>query len=336
MADLMWSGAGLSCFKPTPTASDVIIPTAVYTLSLPLVQLADGWDAGACAIGEDMHMMLKCYFATKGLLRIESLSSPASLCNVSTSKKGIRGWVENHCARYSQGLRHMWGSLDSGYAIGLWLKMRKDVFSSPSSSPTRLPRSRKLSETGPRLDPFDLTTPRRFTWRTMVLFMRLFEAHFLVTHLLLIILASSIFHALPWSSRFECLDWTMHITEGFRFIGFAIMTAYFVLVYDDYHRTCVAVREWELKQAGLYDVSHFSYRSKWSFSSIFDSITFPLAGMLFGSVPLFQAVFSHFWTDNLVYIVSAKPIRILAEQVGISANGMDGTKESISKHSTAV
>ncbi|RMZ86575.1 hypothetical protein DV736_g6198, partial [Chaetothyriales sp. CBS 134916] len=126
VADLMWCGAGLSCFQTNSHGSGVIIPTSVYTLSLPLVRLADGWDAGPTAIGEDMHMMLKCYFATKGEIHIESIASPASLCNVSVSRTGLRGWFENHCARYTQGLRHMWGALDSGYAIGLWLDMDKD------------------------------------------------------------------------------------------------------------------------------------------------------------------------------------------------------------------
>lgn len=63
VADLMWCGAGLSCFQKNPGRSGIAIPIAVYTVTLPLVHLAQGWDTGPGAIGEDMHMMLKCYFA---------------------------------------------------------------------------------------------------------------------------------------------------------------------------------------------------------------------------------------------------------------------------------
>lgn len=53
-ADLMWCGAGLSCYQNKPTRSGIGIPTSVYTLPLPLVSLAQGWDTGPDAIGEDM------------------------------------------------------------------------------------------------------------------------------------------------------------------------------------------------------------------------------------------------------------------------------------------
>src|SRR4051794_36242588 len=112
VADLMWCGTGLSCFQQNPGRSGVAIPTVVYTVTLPLVHLVQGWDTEPGAIGEDMHMMLKCYFATHGKLAVESIASPASQCNISSTKTGIRSWIANHKARYIQGLRHMWGCLD--------------------------------------------------------------------------------------------------------------------------------------------------------------------------------------------------------------------------------
>ncbi|RMD42807.1 hypothetical protein DV735_g2359, partial [Chaetothyriales sp. CBS 134920] len=318
VADLMWCSAGLSCYQTGSQGSEIIIPTSVYTLSLPLIRLADGWDAGPTAIGEDMHMMLKCYFATRGEIHIESIASPASLCNVSVSRTGLGGWLEHHWARYSQGLRHMWGALDSGYAMGLWLDMDKEAREgrrgSSSSSSSRTPRTRKLSDT--RIQKLDSSHARRsqsarFSLRTLTLFSRLFEAHFLVLHLLLIIITSAAFHSLPWSSRFPYLDWTMHLTEGLRGVSFALMTVYFVFIYTSYHQTCTAVREWETKQAGIYDESAFSYRKRWSPSSLIDYLLFPVAGMMFGSLPLLQAAVCHFWTEELVYLVSAKPVKIL-------------------------
>ena len=123
VADLMWCGAGLSCFQSKPGRNGVAFPTAVYTIPLPLMLLVEGWDTDAGAIGEDMHMMLKCYFATNGRIAFESVPSPASQGNISSSQLGIRGWVDSHRARYTQGLRHMWGCLDFSYAFESWSKL---------------------------------------------------------------------------------------------------------------------------------------------------------------------------------------------------------------------
>ncbi|SLM38073.1 hypothetical protein LPUS_08175 [Lasallia pustulata] len=131
----------------------------------------------------------------------------------------------------------------------------------------------------------------------------------------------------------------MHITEGLRGFSFFTMTTYFVFVYSQYHKTCTSVREWEMKRAGLYDETQFSYQQRWSINSIADYLTFPVAGMMFGSLPLLQAVMSHFWTEKLVYLVSAKPVRMIAHQVGITsvADIKDGTaKDHEKKHTDIV
>jgi hypothetical protein len=125
IADILWCGAGLSGLYKN---SAICIPTSVYSISLLLADRVGGWDTGPEAIGEDLHMYLKCYFATAGKLTVQVVHSPASQCNVSSDVKGYRGWLENIQARYRQALRHMWGSLDTGYAIEkAWdLYWRKD------------------------------------------------------------------------------------------------------------------------------------------------------------------------------------------------------------------
>lgn len=313
VADLLWSGAGLSCFAMASASDHLAIPTAVYTVSLPLVQHVNGWDAGPDAIGEDMHMMLKCYFATKGLLRIESVPSPASMCNISVSKRGIRGWAEHHNARYTQALRHMWGCLDSGYAVRQWLSM--DCTSppvsrtcSPSSSP-HPPRLRKPSQSirAPR---WEVVEPRRFTFRNTTLFLRLFEAHFLPAHIPIILLASAVFTSLPpLIKQWPYLNWALDATGWLRAGGFLFMMVYFIVAYEDYHDTCVNAREREMEQAGLLDTVSFSRRQRWSLGSVADYICFPIAGTIYGALPLLQAAITHFWTMELVYLVSAKPVR---------------------------
>lgn len=113
-ADIMWAGAGMSSLY---AGSTVCIPTSVYSVPMTLVEHVGGWDTGPGAIGEDMHMYLKCFFALSGNLNVKVVYAPVSQCNVSSDSKGITGYFGGLTARYNQALRHMWGSLDSGFAI---------------------------------------------------------------------------------------------------------------------------------------------------------------------------------------------------------------------------
>lgn len=314
MADLMWCGAGLSCFNRNLRRDAVAIPTAVYTISLSLACLAGGWDTGSEAIGEDMHMLLKCYFATGGHLHTISIPSPASQCNVSTGKVGVRGWVANHQARYSQGLRHMWGSLDTGFAVRQWFGLSRrpeSDISSPTGSHSTLP-SHVLLRLKLGQHSIHGGEVKRYTWRNLVLFTRLFEAHFLPNHLFLLVLASAVYGSLPYPiSHWRTLSITLDITSYMRAMGYALMTIYFVVFYERYHQVCVEAREQQMRRVGLYEEleSEFSRRQRWTLASTIDYFIFPISGTIFGSVPLMQAIVSHFWTDKLVYLVSAKPVK---------------------------
>jgi hypothetical protein len=68
-------------------------------------------------------MYLKCFFALSGNLDVKVVYAAASQCNVSSDDKGFMGYYSGLDARYKQALRHMWGSLDSGYAIRESVKM---------------------------------------------------------------------------------------------------------------------------------------------------------------------------------------------------------------------
>lgn len=114
VADILWAGAGLSSHYESST---ICPPTSVYSLSLSLVDFVGGWDAGEEAIGEDLHMYIKCFFALQGNLTTRTVLSPASQSNVHTDGKGIRGFFKDINVRYRQALRHMWGALDSGFVV---------------------------------------------------------------------------------------------------------------------------------------------------------------------------------------------------------------------------
>ena len=123
VADIQWCAAGLSGLY---AGSWVGPPTSVYSLPLGLADKVGGWDADCEAIGEDLHMYLKCFFALNGNLTRRTVMSPASQTNVSVDLKGPRGIAGGVQARYKQGLRHMWGSLDSGYALRQLVSVWRD------------------------------------------------------------------------------------------------------------------------------------------------------------------------------------------------------------------
>jgi hypothetical protein len=125
-ADIIWAGGGLSGH-----CSDIRPPTSVYSMHLALVRRVGGWDADDVAIGEDLHMYCKCFFALNGNLTTRTILSAASNSNVCPGGRGLRGWYKNCTARYKQALRHMWGAVDSGYVAKAVLEMcwknRKDA-----------------------------------------------------------------------------------------------------------------------------------------------------------------------------------------------------------------
>lgn len=116
VADILWCAASISGMYK---GSSVAPPTSVYSLPLELIDRVGGWDCDSEAIGEDLHMYLKCFFALNGNLTCRTIMSPVSQSNVHAGgeKKGYRGVYMDMNARYKQALRHMWGALDTGFAL---------------------------------------------------------------------------------------------------------------------------------------------------------------------------------------------------------------------------
>jgi len=180
-------------------------------------------------------------------------------------------------ARYRQALCHMWGALDTGFAI-------RKSFSNLSRPSWRM----------------------LFRVKQWALAHLLWEAHFLPSFLMIIMLISSVYSAFtPPELMHPDLNWAFQFTGLLRIISFVMMNICMV-VYDHWHYFCVNTRSLDMMDAGVVDVG-FSFRNRWARSFLLDRIIFPVAGTLFGPVPALQAVFSHFVTDKLVYKVSQKP-----------------------------
>lgn len=225
-----------------------------------------------------MHMLLKCYFNTGGSLVTKPIFSPASQSNVSGEHdKGWRKSVSTIQARYKQALRHMWGSLDSGYAVRQAVKTRSFRF-------THIP-----------------------------LFHLLWEAHFLPVHFVLMLIGSTIYTILtPRSSIHPALLYTFWITTIMRNLSFLFFQAVFI-VYDDFHRICVHARAQDMRRANVSDTI-YSFRKHFNLSCVVERISIPIVAALYGAIPAFHAQICHFWTDKLVYTVSRKP-QINVQQV---------------------
>ncbi|KAN0099806.1 hypothetical protein V8E51_013581 [Hyaloscypha variabilis] len=278
VADILWAGAGLSGHYRT---SSTCPPTSVYSLPLCLIDLAGGWDAGYTAIGEDLHMYIKCFFALNGNLTARSVFSAASHTNVHSSGSGIRGFFEDLNARYKQAMRHMWGALDSGFVL---------------KSITQLWRAKRVNDKGNSIH-----------WTNIFkLLHRMFEAHFLPIHLTLLLLVSGFYTIItPEEQIPRLLLQTLNLTGYVRLLS-ALNLIYFFFLYESYHALCVSSRQVEMSRTGLSNQS-FSYRS-WRKTGL-DFCLFPVAGVLFGSLPASIALVCQFWTTKLVYRVSKKPTR---------------------------
>ncbi|KAJ5272384.1 hypothetical protein N7478_007509 [Penicillium angulare] len=274
-ADLLWGFAGISTMYPGTLIS---IPTSVYSLPLTLAQKVGGWDSDPTAIGEDMHMLLKCYFETAGNLISRVIYIPASQCNVSgDGSPGWRGVLSTCIARYRQALRHMWGALDSGFAARRTLGYLR--FNQGCS----------------------FLSPRHFA-----LLHLLWEAHFLPCHGVIMMIFSVLYTALtPTVQLHPTLAGVFFVNDILRtgsFIGMNVCIA----LYERWHTLCLNSRMQDMHEANLLDTG-FSRRVWYKPQHLLEKICFPIAGTLYGAIPAFHAVFLHFWTDRLVYRVSKKP-----------------------------
>ena len=268
------------------------IPTSVYSLPLSLAEKVGGWDSDPTAIGEDMHMMLKCYFETAGNLVTRVVYVPASQCNVSgdlssfssssTSTNSLkipwhRRTLSTCTARYRQALRHMWGALDSGFATRRTL------------SYLRL-HTRCL-----------FLRPRH-----LALLHLLWEAHFLPVHLMILMVFSALYDALtPATALHPALHAVFWATGLIRTTSFLWMNLCLAL-YERWHALCLRTRRGDMQQANVRDTG-FAERTWYQWPFLLERVCFPIAGTVFGAVPTLHAVFAHFWTDRLVYRVSKKP-----------------------------
>ncbi|KAK3341152.1 glycosyl transferase family group 2-domain-containing protein [Lasiosphaeria hispida] len=324
VADVLWSAAGMSGLYK---GSTIAPPTSVYSLPLELVDRVGGWDCDSEAIGEDLHMYLKCFFALNGNLTVKTVMSPVSQTNVTGGGhgKGLTGLIADIQARYKQAQRHMWGALDTGYAlrkvVELWQERKHTSrafrplhTSMNDESDTYVPDSQidgvdmeLAPESGIFSDVVTDTLSAPDYERILSLFHRLFEAHFLPVQMTILVVASTLYMWVTEGTKdIHGVAWIFTVCNVLRTAGF-MEVALYLFLYEGFHRICVETREKEMSDAGLTKGMHFSRREVKT--NYIDYVMVPLVAPVFGSIPCAQAQIQHFWTLDLVYSVSKKVTR---------------------------
>jgi hypothetical protein len=153
--------------------------------------------------------------------------------------------------------------------------------------------------------------------RILVLFHRLFEAHFLPVQMTILVVASTLY---MWVTEgtpdVHGVAWIYTVCNILRTAGF-MEVALYLFLYEGFHRICVESREVEMGDAGLLKGMHFSRRQVRT--NFIDYVMVPLVAPIFGSIPCAQAQICHFWTLDLVYTVSKKVTRQRAKSVSADA-----------------
>ncbi|KAI1434850.1 glycosyl transferase family group 2-domain-containing protein [Xylaria sp. CBS 124048] len=321
VADILWSAAGMSGLY---RGSSIAPPTSVYSLPLQLVDRVGGWDYDSEAIGEDLHMYLKCFFALNGNLSVRTIHSPVSQSNVKgDGGEGVGRIYNDMRARYSQALRHMWGALDVGFAmrkfVELWQERKHTTRAfRPLHLALKHPNDSYIKnhleadpeqplESGIYADVITETIKEPDWQRTFLLGHRLFEAHFLPLQMTILVVTSTLYGSVTAGGTDpHNVAWIFQICGVLRTVGL-VECAFLLFLYERYHKICATTREKEMQEAGLAKGMCFSHRTLKT--NYLDYLMFPLVAPLYGSIPSAQAQLMHFFTHDLVYTVSKKVTR---------------------------
>ncbi|KAK9357660.1 hypothetical protein V1504DRAFT_500653 [Lipomyces starkeyi] len=332
-ADKFWSAAGIAGLYEK---SQVQIPTSVFSITMTLARYVDFWDTGPQAIGDELHMYLKCFFRTGGQLESVPIYSPVSHCNVEhgdvTADMTIgQRWMLSSQARFKQACRHMWGIMDSGYATRHALALVMSQSGTAESlkcrayageeaiTPTNLPKS---------------VQPRKVMslllyYRIAIVLHRVYEAHFLHVHYFIDGFACFLLPLITTVPRSSVVGRVLAYASYLRTIAFYGGLVQ-ILLYERLYSTARDLRlrfiqaalssRWShitsVGQASAKSVDivrqslrqvDISRHSSWI--SILDYLLLPISGAFYIIIPSLKAQLLQFWNIEFVFEVSLKPVK---------------------------
>ncbi|KAI9329484.1 hypothetical protein BDR26DRAFT_939331 [Obelidium mucronatum] len=336
LSDMLWSAGVMGNYVPF---SPITIPCSAYSLSMELAQAVNFWDVGPEGMGEDMHMFLKCFFATEGRIKVTPIYSPASCLNiVGAPGSGMYGYM---MARYGQAKRHMWGGIDDGYAL------RKALLGivAPGYDNVIIGRKQRTSDAKNKNTPAAVDEDMQFDlYKLMILFHRLAEAHIVGGHMFILIIMTGLLVPLgPNPSDLSISYWQAITDEAVHPIvilacnicGYIRITSLLTVIacayyYEQYQRW-VGNTRWKLSKMGDSQpltteqsqyvngihigvgkrVQHLgrraeleTVRTRWNY---LDWFAIPITGLFYQALPQIQTQIMQLWTDRLDYVVAARP-----------------------------
>ncbi|KAI8925955.1 glycosyl transferase family group 2-domain-containing protein, partial [Entophlyctis helioformis] len=316
MADMVWSAGVLANLYPT---SPIKVPCSAYSLSMDLAVAVGFWDTDPTSIGEDMHMYLKCFYATEGRVIVNPIYSPASQCNIQGDS-----WFETFKQRYTQSKRHMWGSLDAGYIIRRALfAFFAPGYDAPGGQLQEVPLIRPAATRGSQEIQMSLS-------KVAHLFHRIFEANMILGQVFVLIFITSLILPVENSpSPFAESYWSLITTEAVHpyvaaaaslggYIRMVATVPFLTMIffYEKYvfwvgtERWIWSLREQVRPGSGLR-VQPLGKRSQLastrSIFNLIDWVALPVCGLIYLAMPQIHAQCLQLFTDRLDYAVASKP-----------------------------
>ncbi|ORY29217.1 hypothetical protein BCR33DRAFT_724733 [Rhizoclosmatium globosum] len=327
LADMLWSAGVMGNYVPF---SPITIPCSAYSLSMELAQAVNFWDCGPEGLGEDMHMYLKCFFATEGRLKVTPIYSPASCCNIEGAQgSGTVGFMR---ARYGQAKRHTWGGIDDSYAL------RKALLGIVAPGYDNVIVGRKPRATDAK-NKHSMDDEMHFDiYKLLILFHRLSEAHIIGGHMFILIVMTGLLLPLgPTPTALSISYWQAVTTEAIHPIVllvcdicgyiriFSLLTVIGCAYYYEQYQRWVGHTRWALSSMGekqpiLTEQSQYvngihvgpgkraeleSPRTRWNYM---DWFALPVVALLYQAIPQIHTQLLQLWTDRLDYEVAAKPM----------------------------
>jgi hypothetical protein len=283
VTDITWSAMVMSNLS---NSRGMCIPCSNYSLSMVLADKVGYWDTDADAVGEDMHMWLKCFWKTQGQVRTAPIYVPINLTNVQTSS-----YLSNVSARYIQAKRHYNGVADVAYTL-------KNAFQTPSSSISLFERLKVC---------FIILeahmVPATSGWL-------MFAAVPLMQFILFPPFASLALIA-PLDNPILTSEFFGHLWSVIKMITLCLPLPLFgtLAVYEQLHRAIDREFLYKTKEQGR----------KWS--NLFDYINLPVAAWLFMTLPSTLACVKRLLNRQEKYITSEKLFRdgLIVESVSTAA-----------------
>ncbi|KAJ3395456.1 hypothetical protein CcCBS67573_g10125 [Chytriomyces confervae] len=303
---------GIGYWDVTPEGSTI---TLCKSLIASLTNSASFYNT---AMGEDFHTTLKCYLATGGRLKTIPVFSPSSQCHVDASSF----WKSLH-DRWVQCCRHAWAILDFSY--GLRMLLTKEL--------PRLPESYFQEwavdpATGRKVN---LYKPKSIsgTFTLIMLYYHLYETFIFPVHIMfsgvlvalclpgggpafLLPLENWIWSILSGTSLTDLapvhplIQQTLALIDQMRIVFIIPLLSTFVF-FELFHEW-VAAKRWQMPGAA----ARFGKRSVLKAGS--RKMVYVAEWTLYLGVPIFMAcsllwaMGRHLVTDQLVYVVAAKPV----------------------------